>query len=188
MIEQPSLLVTAFANRMKASHRKAAERNVSDHTASLRRDIGPIGTIARLAVGLLLIGIIVYGQLLSPRGLSPLSWAVGLIGFPALVLAWRFWRIRRSLARFYYTSPLSLVLTVALPVALYFIGEYLRPPWFTSDATVIVVSSSLMLAVLRGYANCEFLALSNRLLRRNDQIACGVFTSIDSLDQRKPRS
>lgn len=54
--------------------------------------------------------------------------------------------------------------------------------------TLIFVGSSLLLAALRGDAGCEFLALSNWLLRRSDQMACAVFTPIDSLEQRGSRS
>ena len=42
----------------------------------------------------------------------------------------------------------------------------------------------MVLAALRGYAGCELLALSNWLLRRSDQIACAVFTPIDSVELR----
>jgi hypothetical protein len=139
-------------------------------------------------VGLLLVGSIVYGQLwASGHGLSPATWALGLIGFPALVLAWHSWRIHREPARFRYTGPLSFALTLALPVALYLIGWFVPALWFTSDATLIFVGSSLLLAAFRGYAGCEFLALSNWLLRRSDQIACAVFTPIDSPEQRGAR-
>ena len=146
------------------------------------REIGPIGTTARLVVGLLLVGLIVYGQLSSGH-LSPATWALGLIGFPALVLAWHYWRIHRNPARFSNTSVLSFVLSLALPVDLYFTGWFVPPLWFTSDATLIFVGSSLLLAALRGDAGCEFLALSNWLLRRSDQLACAVFTPIDSLER-----
>ena len=39
-------------------------------------------------------------------------------------------------------------------------------------------------AALRADAGCELLALSNCLLRRNDQLACAVFTPLDFLEQR----
>ncbi len=160
---------------------KAASGN-SARATHPHRDIGPIGTTARLVVGLLLVGIIVYGQLMSGH-LSPATWALGLIGFPALVLVWHFWRIHRNPARFSDTSALSFVLSLALPVALYFTGWFVSPLWFTSDATLIFVGVSLLLAALRGDAGCEFLALSNWLLRRSDQLACAVFTPIDSLER-----
>ncbi len=44
--------------------------------------IGPIGTIARIG----LVGSVVHGQLATR--FAPASWALGLIGFSALVLAW----------------------------------------------------------------------------------------------------
>ena len=157
-----------------------AASGISAHATHPHRDIGPIGTTARLVVGLLLIGIIVYGQLMSGH-FSPATWAFGLIGFPALVLAWHCWRIHRNPARFSDTSALSVVLSLALPVALYFTGWFVSPLWFTSDATLIFVGSSLLLAALRGNAGCEFLACSNWLLRRSDQLACAVFTPIDSV-------
>jgi hypothetical protein len=85
-------------------------------------------------------------------------------------------------------SDVSFVLSLVLPLAVYFTGWYVQPLWFTSDATLIFVGSSLVLAALRGSAGCEFLALSNWLLRRTDQIACAVFTAIDSLERLRSRS
>src|SRR5215471_14739811 len=175
MIEHPTGLVTAFANRLRETSRKTAASDADDQATRPHRNIGPIGTAARLVVGLLLVGNIVYGQLSSSGHLTPSTWALGLIVFPALVLAWHFWRIRRNPARFSDTSALSFVLSIALPVALYLSGWFVPPIWFTSDATLIFVGSCLLLAALRGQAGCEFLALSNWLLRRSDQLACAVF-------------
>ncbi len=132
MIKLPTFHVIALANRMSETSRKTAESGASDLATRPHRDIGPIGTAARLVVGLLLIGLIVYGQLSSSWHLAPTTWALGLIGFPALVLAWHFWRIRRNPARFSDTSPLSFVLSLALPVALYVTGWFVSPLWFTS--------------------------------------------------------
>ena len=181
MIEHPIGLVTAFANRMRKSSSKAAASVAHDQASRPHRDIGPIGTSVRLVVGLLLVGSIVYGQMSSGH-LTPSTWVLGLIGFPALVLAWHFWRIRRNPARFSDTSALSFVLSLALPLAFYLTGWFVPPLWFTNDATLIFVGSSLLLAALRGHAGCEFLALSNWLLSRSDQLACAIFTPIDSLE------
>jgi hypothetical protein len=161
---------------------KRATSDAKDQATRPHRDIGPIGTAARIVLGLLLVGSIVYGQLSSSGHLSPSTWVLGLIGFPALVLAWHVWRIRRNPARFSDTSPLSFVLSLALPLAAYFTGWFVPPLWFSSDATLIFVGSSLLLAALRGNAGCEFLALSNWLLRRADQLACAIFTPIDSME------
>jgi multidrug transporter EmrE-like cation transporter len=155
------------------------------------RDIGPIGTVARLGIGLWLAGSVVYGQLVTrfvPATHSFASWALGLIGFPAVVLAWHWERIRRHPARFDDTSPLSFVLSVALPLALYFTWWYAPAFSAASDAVLLFVGGSMVLAALRGSAGCELLALSNWLLHRCDQIACAVWSPLDSLEQGGSRS
>lgn len=152
------------------------------------RDIGPVGAAIRLFVGGALVGDIVYGELATAGHLEPLSWLVGLLGFPTLVLVWHIWRIRRNPAPFLNTSPLTFVLSLALPLAAYFLGWVVRPLGFTSDATILFIGGSLLLAALRGSAGCEFLALSNWILRRNDRLACAILTPLDALDQRRARS
>ncbi len=184
MLESVTCLGAAFANQVRETKRKAAG-DTKDQTTDRRRDIGPTGTAVRFVLGAFLVGIIVDGQLMTSGHLSPITWALGLIGFPASVLAWHFWRVRRHRARFSDASPLSFVLSLALPLALYFVGWYVPALWFTSDATLLFVGCSLVLAALRGSAGCEFLAFSNWLLRRSDQIACAVFTPIDDLEQRR---
>jgi hypothetical protein len=183
MITGSSFLVTAFVNRPSKPSSKAAKSPTTDQATRPHREIGPIGTAARLLVGLLLVGFIVYGQLATSGHLTPVTWVLGLLGFPALVLAWHVWRIRRNPVPFSDTSPLSFILSLALPLALYLTGWWVPPLWFKSSATLIFVGASLLLAALRGSAGCEFLALFNWLLRRSDQLACAVFTPIDSLER-----
>jgi multidrug transporter EmrE-like cation transporter len=151
------------------------------------RGIGPIGTTARLGIGLWLVGSVIHGQLttgFTPATHAIATWALGLIGFPALALAWHGWHIRRHPARFVDTSLLSFALSVALPLALYFTWWYAPAFSITSDAVLLFVAGSMVFAALRGSAGCELLALSNWLLRRCDQIACALLTPIDSLEQR----
>ena len=151
------------------------------------RGIGPIGTMARLGIGLWLVGSVIHGQLttgFTPATHAIATWALGLIGFPALALAWHGWHIRRHPARFVDTSLLSFALSVALPLALYFTWWYAPAFSITSDAVLLFVAGSMVFAALRGSAGCELLALSNWLLRRCDQIACALLTPIDSLEQR----
>ena len=42
----------------------------------------------------------------------------------------------------------------------------------------------MLLAALRGYAGCEVLAISNWLLRRDDQVGCMVFAPVEDLERR----
>jgi hypothetical protein len=48
------------------------------------RKLGPIGTTARTIVGILLVGSVVQGHLAGP--FRPAAWALGLVGFPTLLL------------------------------------------------------------------------------------------------------
>jgi hypothetical protein len=140
-----------------------------------RRGIGPIGTAARLIVGALLLGSVVWGHL--ARGFHLSSWALGLLGFPAVLLVWQWLRARRTPTRLRATGPVAHTLNLAVFLALYLME-------LTSDAALIFYGASMLLAGLRGYAGCEVLAVSNWLLRRDDQIGCAVFLPVDHLERR----
>ncbi len=51
---------------------------------------------------------------------------------------------------------------------------------FAEDAAQLFYGSTLLLAAVRGYAGCESLAISNWLLRRDDQVGCVVFSPLDA--------
>jgi len=139
-----------------------------------KRQIGPIGSVARVLVGLVLLGSVLQGHL--ARGFHLSSWALGLLGFPALLLAWQWLRARRTPTRLQATGPVGHALNLAVFLALYLLE-------FTSDAALIFYGASMLLAALRGYAGCEVLALSNWLLGRDDQIGCAVFWPVDHLER-----
>ena len=121
----------------------ARGRGSEDTQATGRlRAIGPIGTAARLVAGLLLIGNVAYGQLVTQH-VRPATWALGLLGFPALVLAWHVWRIRRHPARFSHDSPLSYAVGALLFLALYFTWWYAPALSVTSDAALIFFGGAL---------------------------------------------
>jgi multidrug transporter EmrE-like cation transporter len=136
------------------------------------KEIGPVGTMAR----------VVQGQLATH--LTPTAWILGLIAFPGVALAWHGWRVHRHPAPFRDTSPLSTALSVALPVGLYLTWWYAPAFSAASDGVLVFLGLSMVLAALRGYGGCDMLAVSNWLLGRRDQIACAVFTPIDSLEWR----
>jgi hypothetical protein len=54
----------------------------------------------------------------------------------------------------------------------------------TADAADLFYGTSMLLAALRGYAGCEVLAVSNWLLRRDDQVGCAIFSPIDAVESR----
>ena len=43
----------------------------------------------------------------------------------------------------------------------------------------------MLVAAVRGYAGCEVLAVSNWLLRRDDEVGCAPFWGIDRLETRR---
>ena len=151
-------------------------------TTDQRRGIGPVGTAARVIVGALLLGSVVQGHL--ARGFHLSSWALGLLGFPALLLAGQWLRARRTPARLQATGPLAHALNLAVFLALYLTFWYAPALSFTSDAALVFYGASMLLAALRGYAGCEVLAVSNWLLRRDDQVGCAVFWPVDHLERR----
>lgn len=58
------------------------------------RQIGTGGTVARLILGVVLIGSVVDQQWV--HGFDPAPWVLGLLGFPLVLLTWHCLRIRRS--------------------------------------------------------------------------------------------
>jgi hypothetical protein len=146
------------------------------------RGIGPLGTAARLLVGLLLMGSVIYGQLATR--LTPAAWALGLLVFPALVLAWHGWWVHRHPAPTAASGRLISLLGVTLFLALYFTWWYAPALAVTSDAALVFFGSSMVLAAFRGGAGCEVLSFSNWLLHRHDQIACTLFFPVDALERR----
>ncbi len=154
------------------------------------RQIGAAGTTARIVVGALalaggLVGgevIVVHGQVRT--GFEPMSVAVGLIAFPAVLLAWQWLRARRAPAPLQATGPLSTALNMLVLAALLLTPLYARPLAFTTNAALVFYGGSMLLAALRGYGGCEVLAISNWVLRRDDQVGCLVFGPIDHLERR----
>ncbi len=139
-----------------------------------QRKIGPVGTTARVIVGALLLGSVAQGHL--TRGFHPSAWALGLLGFPAVVLALQWLRARRTPAPLEATGPVGHALNLAV-----FLALYLLEP--TSDAALIFYGASMLVAAVRGYAGCEVLAVPNWLLRRDDQVGCAVFWPLDRVER-----
>jgi hypothetical protein len=150
--------------------------HIDTHPGGHQRGIGPLGTVARVLVGGLLVASVTWGHL--DRGFHPSAWLLGLVGFPALLVAGQWLRARRTSMPLRATGPVAHALNVALFVVLYL----LEP---TSDAALLFYGASMGLAAARGYAGCEVLAVSNWLLRRDDQIGCALFWPIDQLEHHR---
>jgi hypothetical protein len=158
---------------------------IGTQTTDRQRRIGIIGTAARVILGLVFVGSVIWGE--WTRGFHPASWALGLVGFPAVLLAWQWVRARHNTARFDATGTLGFALNCGIFFAFYLTPFYVPALAFTSDAALIFYGISMLLAALRGYAGCEVLAISNWLLRRDDQVGCVVFAPIDLLESHTGR-
>lgn len=155
-----------------------------------RREIGGIGTAARVVLGLafLLLGVnggrvsVMHGQV--GIGFEPVSVVVGLVGFPVVVLAWQWIRARIVPTRLQATGSGSTALNMLVLAALLLTPRYAPPLSFTSVAALVFYGASMLLAALRGYGGCEVTAISNWILGRDDQVGCLVLSPVDDLERR----
>lgn len=148
--------------------------------APQRRGIGPAGTAARVVIGTALLANVVVGH--ASRGWRPVAWLLGLLGFPAVVVATQWIRSRRGAPRLAATGPVGHLLNIGVFFALYLTPSYAPALERSSDAALIFYGASMLVAAARGYAGCEVLAVSNWLLRRDDQVGCVVFAPVDLLE------
>jgi hypothetical protein len=161
------------------------------HTAAVRstvnlgrREIGPIGTAARLIGAAAAIAIPTLVDEFSRWDLL-----VGLVGLPLVATA-AFEAVRAGYERYVPGGIASqtgtctgatcwliaVVLAAAVPVAA------LTP--VTGTSFWIWIGGSLVLAAVRGYGGCEILAFPNALTGRRDQVGCIVFSPIDRAEAR----
>jgi hypothetical protein len=150
-----------------------------------KREIGSLGTAARVILGLIMVGSVFYGHFIKGPFI-PLPWVIGLLVFPAIFTTWQYLRARRNPARLEADGPVATVLNVVIFIAFYFTFLYAPAIDFMSDAVLIFYGLSMLLAALRGYGGCESLAFSNWLLRRDDQIGCLLFSPIDAAERKSP--
>ena len=143
-----------------------------------KRAIGPAGTVGRLlgGLGLLYMGI---ADLPLTWGLAWYEAVLGLIAFPlSTVVGIILWKhLAGTDSPILATGHFGLCANTAIGIALF------ATP-FTQDAVALFAGATLMLAAARGYAGCEFTAVSNWLLRRNDQVGCIVFSPLDEVEAR----
>ena len=130
-----------------------------------------------------MFGSVFYGHFVKGP-LRPLPWVIGLLIFPAVFISWQYLRARHNPARLEATGPVPTVLNILIFFAFYFTYIYAPAIDFMSDAVLIFYGLSMFVAALRGYGGCESLAISNWLLKRNDQIGCLVFLPIDYAEKR----
>ena len=97
------------------------------------------------------------------------------MGFPAILMLWQRLRLLRTATPLRATGLFGYLVNFGIGLALF------TTP-FTDGATAFFYGASMLLAAMRGYRGCEILAVSNWLLRRDDQVGCVVFSPVDALE------
>ena len=152
-------------------------------TTTGTRRIGSVGTSARVIVGLALLTYVAVDEHAGWR-LVVASWLLGSVGLPALAVAAQRWRAHRTPAPLQLTGPRGYGVNVVVFLVL-FVPQWFVPGMFVLwAAAAVFFGASMLVAAVRGYAGCEMLAVSNWLLRRDDQIGCVVFTPVDQWERR----
>lgn len=142
-----------------------------------KRRIGLVGTLARIAVGIAFIyfALTEFGD---PKW--DLDWyavPLGLVVFPAALLLFQTVRLRFTNQTLNATGVLGFCLNLA-------IGALLISLDITRDAALLFYGTSMLLAAARGYAGCEVLAITNWILRRDDQVGCVLFSPLDEIESK----
>lgn len=137
-------------------------------TTSLRskRRIGPFGTVARVCLGTVLL-IAAFAI-----GVESLDLLLGLVVMPLAVIVVLAARGRKA-------APLRLFGATGYAVNFGLSGVLLL---VMTVPALLFYGASMLLAAARGYVGCEILAIQNWITRRDDRMACPVFSPIDSLE------
>lgn len=138
------------------------------------REIGAIGTIARL----LIAPFFIYWGFDSPLATWYFYWyqiPLGIIGIPILVAIFQKIRLLFIDQPLQATGFWGTVLNM-LFLAVLFNIEYLH------NATFFYLGFSMLLAAIIGYAGCETMAISNLFLNRKDEVGCVLFSAFDYIE------
>ena len=141
-----------------------------------RRDIGRIGTLARVVGGAILIAVPIAGHGISWWDAAGAMIALPVIAF-TVVAALRMRQPRGAAgASLRGQGMVAIALVIAIATALTFITPV------DQGAIWTFLGVSMLLAALRGYAGCELLAIPNALIGRRDRLDCFIYTPIDTAD------
>ena len=152
-----------------------ARENEAQPASAGGRGIGRVGTVARVLVGLAFLGgVVVFG---TNGGLQWHEVALGLVAAPVAMLGWQLLRLRRTAEQLDATGPVGFALNFVIGTIFFSID-------YTRDAALIFWGTSMLLAAVRGYAGCEVLAITNWVLRRDDQVGCVIFSPLDAVENR----
>jgi hypothetical protein len=143
------------------------------------RRIGPIGSALRVLAGLAFIYLAAFaGDGLRPAWeVDPYEPVLGLVVFPAVMVAIVLAARRRSEAPLRWTGPVAQVVNLAVIGTLIVIDD-------TRAAAGLYYGASLLVAAWRAQPGCEITVVPNVILGRDDHIGCPLFWPVDEVEAR----
>jgi hypothetical protein len=138
------------------------------------REIGPVGTAARIATALALL-YIVGGSTIASWSSDLHDAVIGLLALPALMIGLGLIARRYAEGPIRFAGPLGIGLNLAVIFAL--IANDVTGPGAT-----LFYGATMLIAAWRGQAGCEATVVSNLVLGRYDQIGCPTFAPIDEVE------
>jgi hypothetical protein len=139
-------------------------------------ELGPMGRVARVIVGLALFGLALLWW-------DP-SWGDALLGLlvaPVLVVGTIAVLGRQRPQPIRATGPIGHALNLVILIPLFALPA-------TAGAASLFYGASMLVAAVRRYGTCEVTAISNAILGRDDQVGCPLFAPLDAAEARVRRS
>ena len=146
---------------------------------SSRRDIGRLGTLARVIGGTTFVTVPI-----AKHGISWWDAGGALIILPLIALGVA-GLLRAGQAAGAAATRGQAIVATALVIGAGSALTFVTP--IDGVAVWAFFGVSMLLTALRGYAGCELLAIPNALTGRRDQIACFVYTPIDTAEATRLR-
>lgn len=112
----------------------------------------------------------------QPPGASPPRDSA-LVALPAALILLHAVTARVIGRQFEATGGIGFCVNFALGFALFSVDP-------KREIAALFFGSSMLLAGARGYADCEVLAVSNFVLRRQDEVGCVLFSPLDDIETR----
>lgn len=149
----------------------------SEEASELKmREIGPVGRALRVVAGLGLL----YLAGAAEGGSWDVSWFDPLVGFlalPGVMVGLGLITRRYAAGPIHFTGGLGHAVNAGVIILL-----LLNP--YTAGGTTLFYGASMLFAAWRGQRGCESTMISNLVLRRDDQIGCPLFFSVDEAEAR----
>jgi hypothetical protein len=149
------------------------------------RDIGPVGTLARVVAGVPMIAVPIASYGIEWWELAVLDAFVLLGTVPArLIVAAHDRGAGRTPGVCDAICSAPACALIATFAALAFALSAVTP----ADGVVVFwvwLGASMLVGAARGYGGCEVLAFANAFTGRRDRIGCVVFTPIDIAEARR---